>query len=968
MEKRRKYGRKILSCLLALTIVSNAFILFPAAADEGTASGGNESYPLTKPEEIQKSENYGAYLKALGDKKKTTATIKVAADSFTDSKNAKVEKNYNGYDKPAVSTSEDSYVEYTFTVPEDAFYQIEWDYCTVQGKNSTIKRKLEIDGEVPFYEALSISFYRTWEDNGEITQDQRGNDVSPGQKEVFVWTKENNGLRDSNGYYDEPYKFFLTKGEHTIRMTATAEPVVFGEMRLTSINEEDSYANYLQAAKDAGAQEISGDYKLYEAEKALYKSSSTLYPVYDKSSPATSPSSYSKLRMNTIGGSSWQYPGSWISWEIDVPESGLYRLTLKARQNISSGFFSSRILYIDDAVPFKEARSLRFTYDDSWQMITLGDDENGEYLFYFDKPGKHTIKLESTLGGIRDIILAADESLTDCNEIYRQILMLTGSEPDLYRDYKIGEQLPGLKDELQEQQTILEGLIDQMLELSLKSGESISALEKLNFRMKEMIDNIEKIPSYLADFKNCLTSYGTWLVSAKQQPLELDYLLLTPQGAKLPKANANFFSGFGFGFMSFVSSYFEDYTSIGDTYDKENALTVWIGIGRDQATIAKKLTDKNFTPTSGIGVNLSLVNMATSLLPATLAGRGPDVALQVAQADVVNYALRGAATELNDFPEFDEVMKRYYESAIIPFSYMDKTYGLAETQTFPMLFYRKDIMAEMGIEKLDTWDDIYHLVPQLQKKYFTFGLPVMSATTSMTGMGIFLYQRGGTFYRNNDTISGLDSEIGMAAFKQLTEFYTNYESPTAYDFATRFRVGEMPVAITDYTMYNLMSIFAPEIEGLWSFVPVPGTVDENGNVNRSVPGTCTGCMILGTSEKKDQAWEFIKWWTSTENQVDYGRELENVMGVAARYATANIEAMKQTPWTSEELAAINAQWQYVKAIPEVPGGYYTARQLDFAWRSVVVQGNQPRDTLYDYAKFINQEIYSKRKEFGLPLE
>ena len=67
------------------------------------------------------------------------------------------------------------------------------------------------------------------------------------------------------------------------------------------------------------------------------------------------------------------------------------------------------------------------------------------------------------------------------------------------------------------------------------------------------------------------------------------------------------------------------------------------------------------------------------------------------------------------------------------------------------------------------------------------------------------------------------------AFQRLTSLYDDYGLDLAFDFSNRFRSGEMPIAITDFSAYNQMSIFAPEIDGLWSMMPVPGVVDENGN-------------------------------------------------------------------------------------------------------------------------------------------
>ena len=77
------------------------------------------------------------------------------------------------------------------------------------------------------------------------------------------------------------------------------------------------------------------------------------------------------------------------------------------------------------------------------------------------------------------------------------------------------------------------------------------------------------------------------------------------------------------------------------------------------------MIDETFTPLTGINVNLKLVQMQ-NLLPATLAGQGPDVAMQISNDMPVNYAMRNAAVDLAQFPDFDEVAQRFRESALVP--------------------------------------------------------------------------------------------------------------------------------------------------------------------------------------------------------------------------------------------------------------------------------------------------------------
>jgi len=93
--------------------------------------------------------------------------------------------------------------------------------------------------------------------------------------------------------------------------------------------------------------------------------------------------------------------------------------------------------------------------------------------------------------------------------------------------------------------------------------------------------------------------------------------------------------------------------------------------------------------------------------------------------------------------------------------------------------------------------------------------------------------------------------------------------------------------------------------------------------------------------------------------------MEGILGAAARYPTANINALEKLPWPAHDLAVLQSQWNQTRGIPEVPGGYFTGRHLDNALRRVINTGSNPRDTLYEFTTIINNEIKSKRKEFDL---
>ena len=48
-----------------------------------------------------------------------------------------------------------------------------------------------------------------------------------------------------------------------------------------------------------------------------------------------------------------------------------------------------------------------------------------------------------------------------------------------------------------------------------------------------------------------------------------------------------------------------------------------------------------------------------------------------------------------------------------PFTFRDWVFALPEQLPFFMLFYRQDILDELGIEGPQTWDEVLQVIPEL---------------------------------------------------------------------------------------------------------------------------------------------------------------------------------------------------------------------------------------------------------------
>ena len=392
--------------------------------------------------------------------------------------------------------------------------------------------------------------------------------------------------------------------------------------------------------------------------------------------------------------------------------------------------------------------------------------------------------------------------------------------------------------------------------------------------------------------------------------------------------------------------------------DSDSKVEVWTTIGREKSKIMRQLVDSGFMQDNSIAVEIKLVS--GGILQSTLAGIGPDIAF-LDSANCVNYAIRDAVLPLNDFEGFDEVMQRFPQAAKDAISLYGKTYALPNTMTFLMMFYRMDILANLGVQVPKTWDDLKSIIPVLQNNNMTIGFPSKTAGTKL-----FVYQMGGELYADEGKRINLSSNIALSAFTELTDLFQSYRFPLTYEAANRFRTGEMPIVISDYiTLYNQLTVFAPEIEGLWEFIELPGFVDENGKINNCSVVTVDGaCMMKGAEDNLEESWKFLEWFTRADVQANYSNELVAVVGPSSKNATANTEALKELPWSSREYTNLMKQFEKTVGITEYPGGYIITRYVDFAFMDVYNNGANATEAMLDYVTEINKEITRKRKEFG----
>lgn len=979
--------RRVIASALALALCASASV--PAfadseAADDSTlgtqataddsATGDGSSAATTGTDSIRQT-SYTNYVKKYTDAARPDKTVEVLGKDYDPASVTDAQitvTTVDGENDVMQWANQEGSVSWTVNIPETGVYNIKMIYEALESNTNDVEFSLLIDGESPYATASRITLSKRWINESEIKQDSRQNDIRPGQISTPCW--QETPLEDIDGLFNEPLEFYMEAGEHTI--TFESEKAEFAVKSFTFYQYEAPAA--YTAPSDSDLTQAQGQKITLEGETAAYKSSRTLYPTSDKSSYLTSSangSSPTKTRYNTIGSGSWTQSTQTVTWEFNVDKAGYYKIGIRGRQDQMRGMYSNRRLYVNGEVPCLEANQIKFYYDTDWS-ITTPKSENGDDLYFYLQAGTNTISLEAVPGEIGEIMGDLDELVYNINSYYRQIRQITGPDPDEYNNYMIDTAIPSIVPDFKEYAQTLRDKKAEIEKLSGSGGTEAETLEKMAIVLDKCIKKPDLIPEMMSQIKDNITSVSSFVNQYREQPLEVDMIEVATSDQDFTSCDKSFFGSLGFGFKGFIGSFFEDYNALSD--EDESAMECWVMLGRDNADALQQLISSEYNPTAKTKINLKLVQ--GGIVEATFAGKGPDLALFMGGDFPIQLAARGVLTDLTTFSDFDEVKSRFADDATVLYQYNGGTYGLPCDQTFPMLFYRSDILSEYGIDPatdLNTWDGLLNCLPTLQRNYLEVGLilPVMTSTGGTTQVSaitepgntfaMLLLQQGLNYYNEEQTKTTFDTQEAVNAFDTWTKFYTTYSFQQTYDAFTRFRTGDMPVVIQNYTFYNQLSVAAPEIKGCWGFQPVPGTVQEDGTINHAANSNGSGAIIFTKAADQEGAWDFIKWFTSTDAQVKYGNNIESILGTMGRYATANEEALQQLSWTTSEVNLLLDQLNSQVEIPIIPASYGVTRNVMNAFRAVVNDYDNARDTLFWYNKDINDEITRKLEDLGL---
>ena len=912
--------RKAAAFVLAAAVLLSAInIRFQAGASEIT----NDNTVL-----VQNGSSYENYIAEHSDANKPSDTILLALDNCSAVGTGICEISTSAETIGNLFWQGEADVSWNIEVKETGLYCFKMSYFSQSKKNSYVSFGISVDDEFPFDEAREIKFDRYWKNKHSIRLDsEHKNQILP---EIEQYNCTINAFAKSSEISDEPLYFYLSQGTHKLTLHGVNTDLYISSLKFSNNAAPKSYIEIYPSREtlEGISPLIDGKTIRVEAEMPEYTNSAALRPTSDRTDYTVSPSHPVYTRYNTIGADSWNTAGQKLFYEVTVPESGYYALNIKCRLKTGSGLSANRRISVNGAVPCKELNNIEIAYSADWQTFSPST-EGGRTIFVNLKAGKNIIAFEAING-------ETGEALRKLNNVICELSDSVGST-------EINEKFGEFAEEISAAKSRIEAA----------SGRKINASE-IDILVNLLRKYENKAPENFSDLKKSLKSVFDWIKINNNRSVEMDYFELRTVHENFSEISRNFFKQMAFGFQRFFGSFFENFTTVSEN---NSGTEILVASGKNDAQLISSLVSGEYpeevSVTIGSGGSGSLLEMA-------LAGKTPDVALLVDEEEVYELARRGLIVNLAGFPDYADVENRSPAGVSKLFEYNGGKYGIPLTNSYPMMFYREDILEELGLSVPESWDDLTEMLPVLNEKGLTVGLGSPSDFSAGNAFMLMMSQSGQSF---GGSELNLNEDYAKEAFARYVDFYDKYGCPQDYNAVRMFKSGKMPIVIADYAEFYGELSSASDLRWRWKIAHVPGTrrTDENGNaiLDFSVNSNSHCAVIFADCKDISKAWEFVSWFSQPEIQTEFG--VIHEASTSEKYFPANLTSVYD--FSTSEINYDRLRLQ-ASRINEIPKSAMTAsRRLGIyeAFLESQKSNRSPKELIAEYGRAISEEAARNKK-------
>lgn len=298
----------------------------------------------------------------------------------------------------------------------------------------------------------------------------------------------------------------------------------------------------------------------------------------------------------------------------------------------------------------------------------------------------------------------------------------------------------------------------------------------------------------------------------------------------------------------------------------KTTINVW-AMGEEAKSLPKIVTDfEKENPNIDVKVQAIPWDQAhDKLLTAVASKKGPDV-IQMGTTWVPEFASANALLDLKPYikkyPEFDE--NNFYPGSIETTKYEDKIVGIPWYIDTRVLYYRTDLLKEVGYnEPPKTWDELRDAAKKLAKRGDNkYGISIDTNEQSLAFM--FARQNGSKLLDEQNKPLFNQKEF-VEAVEYLNSFFKDGSAPKdlGMDIIQAFRSGIIPMFISGPWMVKLINDQAPELKGKWATAVLPKK--EN---NLSALGG-SNLSVFQYTKHKDASLKFIAFMSKPKTQLKW---------------------------------------------------------------------------------------------------
>jgi len=365
-------------------------------------------------------------------------------------------------------------------------------------------------------------------------------------------------------------------------------------------------------------------------------------------------------------------------------------------------------------------------------------------------------------------------------------------------------------------------------------------------------------------------------------------------------------------------------------------IVMWLIGSEGQAITIKELGDEFYKET-GIRVKcdaLSWGDAHSKYLTSIAGGVAPDIGT-MGLTWGAEFGKLGAMVDLKkEYPrEVNSIKENVFTGLWNSVEHAGSVYGMPFDMTEYVLYYRSDIIPAPP----QTWEELTSLLESLNKQ--GKGMIFDWGSLSWIGYSPFLWQAGGDYYKENLTVSTVDSPQAVKAMTFFSQLYTKYNvQKTKIPLEQGMRTGDFPIAISGNWKIDGLRLSAPEIAGKWAIATLPK--GPTGKRTAFIGGRIIG--VFNQSRNKDAAWKFIKFLSRPEIQV---KLFDAALSKQDTYLPPNIKTWNMLPMDAKFKDVLVAQAKDAKGPPPVPSWDTSSKYIDEAIQRVILERGDPQKEL-----------------------